>query len=101
MPAPRPLTPDALAERWGCSAETIRQMVKRGEIEAFRVGRPVKRRPRSWAGGSEYHAGLSTWGWIAPGLASEGIIRPKKSRADRRVESSKTSELVSESVGRI
>ncbi|WP_082024675.1 excisionase family DNA-binding protein [Mameliella alba] len=36
---PRPFTPDTLAERWACSAETVRQMVKRGELPGFRVGR--------------------------------------------------------------
>lgn len=34
----RPYTPDSLAERWQCSAETVRQMIKRGELRAFRVG---------------------------------------------------------------
>lgn len=29
MPSARPWTPDMLAERWGCSAETVRQMVRR------------------------------------------------------------------------
>lgn len=35
----RPVTPDMLAERWACSDETVRQMIKRGELRAFRVGR--------------------------------------------------------------
>lgn len=34
----RPFTPEALAERWDCSAETIRQMIHRGELAGFRVG---------------------------------------------------------------
>lgn len=34
-----PYTPETLAERWGCSAETIRQMVKAGRLQGFRVGR--------------------------------------------------------------
>lgn len=36
---PRVFTPDTLADRWGCSAETIRQMCKRGELPHFMVGR--------------------------------------------------------------
>jgi len=32
-------TPDMLAERWQCSSETVRQMIKRGELQGFRVGR--------------------------------------------------------------
>jgi excisionase family DNA binding protein len=39
---PRPATPDMLGERWGCSAETVRQMVKRGELRGFRVGRMIR-----------------------------------------------------------
>ena len=35
---PRPYTPAKLAERWHCSAETIRQMCHRGELHHFRVG---------------------------------------------------------------
>jgi len=42
MPAPRPVTPDMLADRWGCSAETVRQMVRRGELRGFRVGRMIR-----------------------------------------------------------
>jgi excisionase family DNA binding protein len=36
---PKPLTPDLLADRWQVSAETIRQLVRRGELRAFKVGR--------------------------------------------------------------
>ncbi|GAB5434749.1 MAG: hypothetical protein EpisKO_41190 [Epibacterium sp.] len=39
---PRPFTPDQLGERWGCSGETIRQMVKRGELRGFRIGRMIR-----------------------------------------------------------
>lgn len=35
----RPLTPEQLAERWDVSANTVRNMIKRGELRAFRVGR--------------------------------------------------------------
>ncbi len=45
MPAARdhrPVTPDMLADRWQCSAETIRQMVKAGRLRGFRVGRMIR-----------------------------------------------------------
>ena len=35
----RPFTPETLAERWMVSDETVRQLIKRGELRAFRVGR--------------------------------------------------------------
>ena len=38
----RPLTPEMLAERWMVSAETVRQLVKRGELRGFRVGRMIR-----------------------------------------------------------
>ena len=42
MTPARPFTPDQLADRWQCSAETIRQMVRRGELRAFRTGRMIR-----------------------------------------------------------
>lgn len=42
MTTPRPFTPEILAARWQCSAETVRQMVKRGELRGFRVGRMIR-----------------------------------------------------------
>lgn len=38
----RPLTPETLAQRWQCSAETVRQMVHRGDLRGFRVGRMIR-----------------------------------------------------------
>jgi excisionase family DNA binding protein len=38
----RPFTPETLAERWGCSAEKIRQMFHRGEIAASRLGKLIR-----------------------------------------------------------
>lgn len=38
----KPFTPEALADRWDCSAETIRQMIHRGELTGFRVGRMIR-----------------------------------------------------------
>ncbi|WP_420869064.1 excisionase family DNA-binding protein [Cereibacter azotoformans] len=42
MSETRPFTPETLAERWGCSAETIRQLAARGELSHFRVGRMIR-----------------------------------------------------------
>lgn len=39
---PRPYTPETLAERWECSAATIRNMITRGELRAFKVGRAFR-----------------------------------------------------------
>ncbi|WP_420541473.1 helix-turn-helix domain-containing protein [Pseudooceanicola atlanticus] len=43
----RPLTPDQLAERWGCSGETVRAMIRNGELPAFRVGCMYRIRPET------------------------------------------------------
>lgn len=42
MTPARPYTPETLAERWQCSAETVRQLVHRGELPGFRVGRMIR-----------------------------------------------------------
>lgn len=39
---PRPLTADAVADRWGCSAETVRTLFKAGQLRGFRVGRMIR-----------------------------------------------------------
>ncbi|MCA0847204.1 helix-turn-helix domain-containing protein [Salipiger thiooxidans] len=39
MEHPHVYSPDDLAERWGCSGETVRNMIRSGELPAFRVGR--------------------------------------------------------------
>ncbi|RJL18226.1 helix-turn-helix domain-containing protein [Paracoccus siganidrum] len=38
----RPWTPDELAARWGCSGETVRSMIRTGQLPAFRVGRMLR-----------------------------------------------------------
>lgn len=38
----RPYSPELLAERWGCSAEKIRQMFHRGELAGFRLGKLIR-----------------------------------------------------------
>jgi excisionase family DNA binding protein len=39
---PKPFSPETLAERWGCSAEKVRQMVHRGELRGFRLGKLIR-----------------------------------------------------------
>ena len=38
-------SPKTLGTRWGCSAETVRQMCKRGELNSFRPGPKLIRIP--------------------------------------------------------
>lgn len=38
----RPFTPETLAERWGVSAQTIRNEIARGALPAFRIGRAYR-----------------------------------------------------------
>ncbi|WP_152003669.1 excisionase family DNA-binding protein [Roseobacter sp. TSBP12] len=35
----KPFSPETLASRWDCSDQAIRDMIHRGELRAFRVGR--------------------------------------------------------------
>lgn len=46
MEQARPLSADMLAERWGCSAESVRQLAREGAIRHFRVGK-MYRFPKS------------------------------------------------------
>jgi excisionase family DNA binding protein len=39
MPPAKPFTPETLAKRWSCSAEKVRQMIHRGELAAFSLGK--------------------------------------------------------------
>jgi excisionase family DNA binding protein len=38
----RPTTPERLAERWQCSANLVRGLIRRGELRAYRVGRTLR-----------------------------------------------------------
>ena len=38
----RPYTTETLAERWQCSAQHIRDMVHKGHLRVFRVGRLIR-----------------------------------------------------------
>jgi excisionase family DNA binding protein len=39
---PKSFSPDNLAARWDCSAQHIRDLVQRGQLPAFRVGRLIR-----------------------------------------------------------
>jgi excisionase family DNA binding protein len=41
-PTAKPFSPQSLAERWGCSAEKVRQMVRRDELAGFRLGKLIR-----------------------------------------------------------
>ena len=43
----KPYTPDTLAERWGCSAQTVRNIISQGDLPAFRVGRLFRIKPEA------------------------------------------------------
>ncbi|WP_170429158.1 helix-turn-helix domain-containing protein [Ruegeria arenilitoris] len=38
-------TPKQLAERWNCSANTVRNLISAGELHAFRIGEKLIRIP--------------------------------------------------------
>jgi excisionase family DNA binding protein len=38
----RPFSPDTLAERWGCSSQHIRDLIRAGKLESFRIGRLIR-----------------------------------------------------------
>src|SRR5690606_15733807 len=40
--APKPYSPETLAERWGCSAEKVRIMYRNGELPGFRLGKLIR-----------------------------------------------------------
>ena len=39
---PPPFTIDSLAERWGCSANQVRNQIRAGEIRTFKIGALVR-----------------------------------------------------------
>ena len=42
MNTPRPFTPQTLADRWGCSAQHIRNLVTSRKLGAFHIGRMIR-----------------------------------------------------------
>ena len=43
----RPLTVEQVADRWGCSDNHVRNLIHRGELRAFRLGRRLIRVPET------------------------------------------------------
>ncbi|WP_444460431.1 helix-turn-helix domain-containing protein [Rhodobacter capsulatus] len=41
----RPFTPDTLADLWGVSPQTVRNLIHRRELRAYRVGRLLRIKP--------------------------------------------------------
>ncbi|MGQ3486076.1 helix-turn-helix domain-containing protein [Roseovarius pacificus] len=80
MPAqhntPMPMTPDMLADRWHCSAETVRNLVKSGDLRGFRVGRMIR---IPWDAVEEYECQGSQSDDCAAGSASTGQTRTPES----------------------
>ena len=75
MPPARPYTPQELATRWQCSAETIRQMVKRGELPGFRAGRMIRIPSKAV---EDYECQTSVLEDCAAGSASIGRSRDRQ-----------------------
>lgn len=38
-PSARPFSPETLGQRWACSSQTVRLMIRRGELASFRLGK--------------------------------------------------------------
>lgn len=38
----RPYSPETLAKRWQCSGAHVRAMIRRGELQAFRLGKLLR-----------------------------------------------------------
>ncbi|WP_425596342.1 helix-turn-helix domain-containing protein [Paracoccus marcusii] len=78
----RPWTPKLLAERWGCSGETVRQMVRSGQLPHFLVGRGIRITQQAV---EEYEcrtivsgglrADMSSCGTTTPATADDFVLR--------------------------
>ena len=44
---PYAYTPETLAEQWDVSSATVRNLVRAGQIRAFRIGRQIRIRPEA------------------------------------------------------
>ena len=80
-------TPETLAAHWEVSSATVRNLVNRGELRAFRIGRQIRIRPEA---ASEYEDRQCQSGGSSsieantpPSAASEG--RPSASHSARPI----------------
>ncbi|WP_090737635.1 helix-turn-helix domain-containing protein [Paracoccus homiensis] len=84
----RPYTPDMLADRWGCSAETVRAMIRNGELPAFRVGRMMRVTQQTVedyeCGSANSMESMSSHGRKMTASAADTGSKQKPSRAQRR-----------------
>ncbi|WP_420793509.1 helix-turn-helix domain-containing protein [Roseinatronobacter alkalisoli] len=85
------MTPEHVAERWECSAETVRQMCRRGELPHFRVGRMIRLRPEHieeyecrTTGSENSTDDLSSHGTRAGTAAASGLTPQQRARLRRR-----------------
>ena len=85
----RPYTPRTLADRWACTPQHVRDLIRAGELHAFRVGRmirirqmEVERFERGEACGSSYTeaSGASTGG-----RANNRVASLSERRIERRL----------------
>ena len=77
-----------VAERWGCSANHVRNLIKRGELPAFRLGKRLIRIPVAAVEEFEHCAAPADTGGSSNGamIVSETIVltlTPAAQRADR------------------
>jgi len=54
---------ETLAERWGVSSATVRNLVRSGDLKAFRIGRQIRIRPQDV---EAYEASTATGGLGEP-----------------------------------
>ena len=88
----RPYTPDELADRWQCSAETIRAMYRSGRLPHFYTGRMIRIAAHTVEGwecgniGSDDSRGDSLPAGERPAAESAIVLMPTASamRSERR-----------------
>lgn len=78
MEQSRPFSADTLAERWGCSAESVRQLARQGAIRYFRIGK-MYRFPKSAV--EEFECQTSTSDASGAASASTGTMPRQESES--------------------
>lgn len=77
----RPFTPKELAKRWQCSEKHVRNLVLRGALESFRIGKMIRVTPEAV---EDYECGSkSSEANIAP--SGPKTARPAASRFGRTI----------------
>ncbi|WP_425309753.1 excisionase family DNA-binding protein [Falsirhodobacter halotolerans] len=93
----KPWTPEMIADRWMCSGETVRQMIRDGRLPAFRVGRMMRVTNQALeeyecktSGSDASTTALSSCGTSRTAPADAIVLRhtrPKTQNAKRAIES--------------